>query len=181
MEQSFSSPNMSVSNEPTCSSESWSRLANRRSAYCFSSGGTTAWSRRRWRIGDLACQLIEHLRDGLCNAKALKEFHHRHVHLQVNRDAVFQLDGHQRVQTEFAQGLLEVQPGWTESEHPGHLLAQVGLQQLPAFRWFGRKKGIPPFARATRWPVDFGFLTRQFREQRRGTASRIKRRDTAAS
>ena len=129
---------------------------------------------RRRRVGGPGCQLIQHLRDRLVNAKALKEFHHRHVHLQVNRDPVLQLDGHQGVQSEMAQGLLDVQPGWAEPEHPGHLLAQVGLQQLPAFRWFGRKKGIPPFARATRWPGDFGFLTRQFREQRRDTARRIK-------
>ena len=59
--RSFSSANRSVSNEPTCSSESWSRLANRRSACRWSLRLPHRRGQRRRRVGGLGRQLIEHL------------------------------------------------------------------------------------------------------------------------
>ena len=66
---------------------------------------------RRCRLGSLGGQLIQDLRHSLVNAEALKKFDHGDIHLEIDRDAVLQLDGHQRIQAEMAEGLVGVQLG----------------------------------------------------------------------
>ena len=91
---------------------------------------------------------------------ALEKFHHRHIHPQVNRDPVLQLDRHQGVQSQIAQRLLYVQPGGGNAEYTSHLLSQVGLQQPVALRRLRGKERIPLFSRMTRLRGDWGLARR---------------------
>ena len=63
---------------------------------------------------------MKQLRRSLLNAGSREKCHHRHIHAQVNRDPVLQLDRHQGVQSQIAQGLLYVQLGCGQPEHTSH-------------------------------------------------------------
>ena len=79
-------------------------------------------------------QLIKYLCGQLNDANALQKSHHRNDHSQISFDSVSQFDGHQGIKTQVVDGLLYVEPGRWQAQHAGNLLAQVGLQYLPAFR-----------------------------------------------
>ena len=133
--------------------------------WVFQQGVIDTGDGHRWD-GSLRCELLEDLRCSLGDAEALEKFHHRHVHAHIDRDPILQLDSHQGIQSQIAQGLLDVELGCGKPEYASHLLTQVGLQQLLALHWFGSKEGIPLFSRMTRLQWDGGFRTRKLREQR---------------
>jgi len=59
-------------------------------------------------VVDVRGQLLKELACCLRDAEALEKFHHRHVDAQIRRDAIFQLDRHQRVQSQVGQWLLYI-------------------------------------------------------------------------